>query len=263
VTAARIDGPLSATTEGGSLQLDGLAGPLRADTGGGPLLGQDIAAATATASTGGGLARIVFSAAPDTVMVSTGGGPVMLTVPGGPYALTAGSDGGPQWVGIATDPAAHRLITVTSGGGALRIEPPTGRLPVRPAKFVWPRELDAQAVWSGRNAAGNGGRQDSRFLRACRACGTALAALRSGASLRLRQAGRTSREAELGQQRRIAERDDAADARSRHGKHDHAVPLVRAVGSPAVDDLVANGQPHQLGPGEQPEKVAQTMNRCR
>jgi hypothetical protein len=138
VTATRINGPLTATTDGGSLQLDGLTGPLRADTGGGPLLGQDIAAATATASTGGGSARIVFSAAPDLVMVSTDGGPAMLTLPGGPYALTAGSDGGPQSVGIATDPAAHRAITVTSGGGALGVEPPAGRLPVPagPAAFT-------------------------------------------------------------------------------------------------------------------------------
>ncbi len=63
----------------------------------------------------------------DTVLVSTDGGPVTMTVPGGPYALTAGSDGGPQQVGIATDPAAHRSITVASGGGALRIGPPAGR----------------------------------------------------------------------------------------------------------------------------------------
>jgi hypothetical protein len=48
-------------------------------------------------------------------------------VPGGPYALNATSDGGgPQSVGIATDPAAHRSITVTSGGGSLEIEPAAG-----------------------------------------------------------------------------------------------------------------------------------------
>lgn len=127
VIATRIDGPLTATTDGGSLQLNGLAGQLRADTGGGPLLAQGIAAATATASTGGGSAQVVFSAEPDSVLVSTDGGPVTMTLPGGPYALTAGSDGGPESVGIATDPAAHRSIAVTSGGGPLRIEPPAGR----------------------------------------------------------------------------------------------------------------------------------------
>ena len=66
---------------------------------------------------------VTFAAAPDSVSVSTDGGPVVLAVPGGPYAVAADSDGGPQSVAIATDPAAHVSITVTSGGGPLRIEP--------------------------------------------------------------------------------------------------------------------------------------------
>ncbi len=126
VSATRIGGPLTVTTDGGSLVLNGLTGMLRADTSGGPVAAQGVAAPTVTVSTGGGDARIVFAAAPDTVSVSTDGGPATLLVPGGPYALTADSDGGPQMVGIATDPSAGRLLTVTSGGGPLRIVPPAG-----------------------------------------------------------------------------------------------------------------------------------------
>jgi hypothetical protein len=126
VTAEHIDGALTVNTDGGPLQLTATAGPLRADTGGGPLSGQGVDAATADVSTDGGSARIVFSAAPDTVLLSSEGGPVTLTVPGGPYALTAESDGGPQSVGIATDPAARRSIMVTSFGGSLRIEAAPG-----------------------------------------------------------------------------------------------------------------------------------------
>jgi hypothetical protein len=128
VSAADIKGHLTVGTEGGPLVLDGLTGPLHADTGGGPLLAEDVSAAAATAITGGGDARIVFAAAPETVLVSTDGGPAALVVPGGPYALIANSDGGPQLVSIATDPAAGRSITVTSGGGPLLIEP-TGSAP--------------------------------------------------------------------------------------------------------------------------------------
>ena len=131
VSATEIGGPLTVVTGGGSLLLDGLAGPLRVDTGGGPLAAQGVAAATATVTTGGGDARLAFSAAPDSVTVSTDGGDTQLAVPGGPYALTADSDGGPQSVGIATDPAAHPSITVISGGGALLVEPPAGPLPGR------------------------------------------------------------------------------------------------------------------------------------
>jgi hypothetical protein len=123
VNATRIDGPLTVTTEGGPLLVNGLTGPLSADTAGGPLLARNVAAATATVITGGGQAGIGFTAIPDTVVVSTDGGPATLAVPGGPYVLTVDSDGGPELVGIATDPAASRAITVTTSGGPLQIEP--------------------------------------------------------------------------------------------------------------------------------------------
>jgi Putative adhesin len=114
---------VTVNTDGGSLSLDGPAGTLNADTGGGNLIAQGVAATTTTVTTGSGDARLVFSAAPHTVTVSTDGGSAQLAVPGGPYALTADSGGGPQSVGIATDPAVGRSITVISGGGPLWIGP--------------------------------------------------------------------------------------------------------------------------------------------
>jgi hypothetical protein len=134
VSATNISGPLTVITGGGSLTLDGLAGPLSADTGGGPLSARDIASTTATVITGGGDALVAFAAAPDSVTMSTDGGQARLVVPGGPYKLNATSDGGgPQSVGIATDPAAHRSITVITGGGPLVIEP-ASPLPARAAR---------------------------------------------------------------------------------------------------------------------------------
>ena len=115
--AANVD------SAGGSLVLRGVAGPLHADTGGGTLLAQDITAASATVATGGGDATVVFSAAPKSVKLSTDGGTAVLAVPGGPYAVTADSGGGPESLAIATDPAARPTLTVSSGGGPLRIEP--------------------------------------------------------------------------------------------------------------------------------------------
>jgi len=122
VSATGISGPLVVTTAGGALTLNGLTGPLQAGTGGGPLLARGMNSATATITTGGGDARIGFTKAPDGLFVSTDGGAATLTLPSGPYALTARSFGGPEAVGIATDPAAGRSITVTTGGGPLRIE---------------------------------------------------------------------------------------------------------------------------------------------
>jgi hypothetical protein len=118
-----IGGPLTVSTEGGPLVLRGVTGPLRADTGGGDLTAQDVATATATITTGGGLAMVTFAKAPESVSVSTDGGAAILAVPGGPYAVAADSNGGPQSVTIATDPDARATLAVTSGGGPLRIEP--------------------------------------------------------------------------------------------------------------------------------------------
>jgi hypothetical protein len=124
VRATRISGHLIVTTDDGAVAVSGLTGPLDADTGGGPLLASGVDTATATVVTSGGQARIGFAAAPEAVFVSTGGGAVALTVPGGPYALTASTYGGSDAVRIVTSPSAGRSITVTTGGGPLRIEPP-------------------------------------------------------------------------------------------------------------------------------------------
>ena len=126
VRATQIRGPLTVDTAGGSLDVRGLSGPLRAETQGGTLIAQDLAAATATITTGGGPAMVTFATAPEKVSVSTDGGPATLAVPGGPYNLTANSQGGPQSVRIATDPTALPSITITSGGGSLRVEPSGG-----------------------------------------------------------------------------------------------------------------------------------------
>jgi len=120
---SQIRGPLTASTDGGPLVVLGVTGRLSADTGGGNLLAQDVTAATATISTGGSPAMVTFAAAPASVSVSTDGGPAILAVPGGPYAVAADSDGGPQSVVIAANPDARRTLTVTTGGGALRIQP--------------------------------------------------------------------------------------------------------------------------------------------
>ena len=123
VRATLIGGPVTVNTGGGPLVLRGLSGPLRAETDGGTLLAQDLAAATATITTSGGAATVAFDAAPESVSVTTDGGPAVLAVPGGPYAVTADSGGGPESLDIATDPAARPTLTVSSGGGPLRIEP--------------------------------------------------------------------------------------------------------------------------------------------
>ena len=121
VSATNIHGPLTVSTHGGPLQVNGVTGTLRADTGGGQVIATRVSAATAVVTTGSGQAEITFSAAPESVTVSTRGGLAELSVPGGPYALTTNSDGAAQTIAIATSSAAHRAITITTGGGRLLI----------------------------------------------------------------------------------------------------------------------------------------------
>jgi hypothetical protein len=127
VNVTNIHGPLTVSTHGGPLQINGLSGPLRADTGGGQVVATRVTAATAVVTTSRGPVQLAFSGAPTSVAVSTSGGLAELSVPGGPYALTTNSDGAPQTIAIATSSAAHRSITVTTGGGPLIIG--SGRIP--------------------------------------------------------------------------------------------------------------------------------------
>ena len=132
VEIMQVTGPLTVRTGGGPLTTNDVAGPIRADTSGGVLTARGVTAATASLSTGGGPAQVVFAAAPDTVTLSTDGGPATLRLPGGPYALGADSDGGPELIGIATDPAARASIRVTSGGGPILVGPASGSGGIQP-----------------------------------------------------------------------------------------------------------------------------------
>jgi hypothetical protein len=142
IQVGRVTGPLTLTSEDGGVTLDGLTGDLDADTGGGPFAGdvssgrasvlsEDGSVAVTFASapayvfvdTGGGPAQLTFDQPPTAVMVSTENGSASVSVPGGPYSVTAASEGGSQTVDIPTAPAAHRALTVSTGGGPLEIVP--------------------------------------------------------------------------------------------------------------------------------------------
>ena len=56
--------------------------------------------------------------------VLTDGGSARIGLPRGPYALNSASAGGPEQIGVATDPAARRTLSVSTGGGPLLLGPP-------------------------------------------------------------------------------------------------------------------------------------------
>jgi hypothetical protein len=123
MSATGVSGTAVIATDGGSLSVRGLNQQLQADTGGGPVSLTNVTAGAVTVITGGGSARLVFATAPQTVSLFTDGGPAALDVPGGPYALNTDGDGGPVSVHVATSPSATRTLNVSSGGGSLAIGP--------------------------------------------------------------------------------------------------------------------------------------------
>jgi hypothetical protein len=156
-----IDGPVTAATGGGPLDLADVTGPLQADTGNGSLIASAITAKTAMVTTDGGPAQltgsigalgvytdggsanITLSTAPDTVTIDTGGGPATLAVPGtvttpratvstdGGSARFTGSigalgvytGGGPADVTLSTAPDT---VTIDTDGGSATLAAPGG-----------------------------------------------------------------------------------------------------------------------------------------
>lgn len=115
VRATGIRGPLAVQADGGSLILDGIGGPLHASTGGGPLLARNVAAAVTTVSTDGGDADIELTGpAGATATVSTGGGGAQVQFTAAPRAVVVGTDGGAAFVTVPGGPYA---LTTDSDGG--------------------------------------------------------------------------------------------------------------------------------------------------
>ena len=121
VIARSVAGGLYARTAGGTLTVHDESGRLTADTGGGPADAEGISAADVMVTTAGGAATLGLMAVPRHVWADSGGGPVMVQVPVGSYAVSADSGGGPREIGVTTDPASPDTISVSSGGGLVSI----------------------------------------------------------------------------------------------------------------------------------------------
>lgn len=121
VTVSSVTGGLNAQTAGGTLRITGVSGTLTADTGGGPADAGGLAATNVTLTTSGGPVMLAFARLPAHVEADSGGGPVTVQVPGGSYAVSASSGGGPQQIAVATDAASPDTIRVSSDGGPISI----------------------------------------------------------------------------------------------------------------------------------------------
>jgi hypothetical protein len=144
VTALGTSGQVTISTDGGELKASGLAGDLTLKTGGGNITATTVAGSQVTADTsggsitatsvttpqviadtGGGNIDIVFTTVPRDVQVTSHGGEITIIVPPGSaqYRVIATPDGGGLTDTVTQSPSSTNLITATSGGGNITIQP--------------------------------------------------------------------------------------------------------------------------------------------
>jgi Putative adhesin len=124
VTVSGIPGGTEVSSGGGNLTASGLSGTLKFTTDGGDINGNDLAAPTINAGSGGGNVTLVFTTAPRYLDITSDGGDVTVLLPhdGTAYNVSTTPDGGDDNVSVGTtgSQAADQVI-VGSGGGNISV----------------------------------------------------------------------------------------------------------------------------------------------
>ncbi|WP_030668561.1 DUF4097 family beta strand repeat-containing protein [Streptomyces rimosus] len=116
-----IAGTVDTRTGGGNINVRQTAGTLTTETSGGDINISDAQGKQATLSTDGGTVDARFTAVPDQVNAHSSGGDVTVRLPQGRYAVDATTDGGNRRVTGSVDNAAPHKIKVHSDGGNVEV----------------------------------------------------------------------------------------------------------------------------------------------
>ncbi|MEU2787350.1 DUF4097 family beta strand repeat-containing protein [Streptomyces sp. NPDC007100] len=108
---------VSLETDGGTIDVKGLAGNLGAKSSGGDIDVEGCTAKQASLKTDGGNIDATFGAAPDRLEGYTAGGNVRVRLPEGRYAVDATTDGGDRRVAGGSDSGSPHKVKVHSDGG--------------------------------------------------------------------------------------------------------------------------------------------------
>ncbi|MFC8664340.1 DUF4097 family beta strand repeat-containing protein [Streptomyces sp. NPDC057199] len=121
----RVEVPRSVSADldssGGDVTVTGLAGAIEVTAAGGRVRADDVSATSLRVSAQGGSVQAGFTAAPSSVDVDTKAGDVTVRVPNEAYAVDVSAKGGSENVGVRTDPASARKITLNTEGGSVRL----------------------------------------------------------------------------------------------------------------------------------------------
>jgi hypothetical protein len=119
-----IDSDVTLNSGGGNVTASNLGNTLKFSTDGGDVNGTGLSAPQVTTESGGGNVTFVFTRAPVNLNIHSDGGDITIMLPHGStaYAITHTTDGGDYSALVpTTDSASGHTITVSSGGGNVRI----------------------------------------------------------------------------------------------------------------------------------------------
>ena len=126
ITADGLAGAQSLRSNGGDIQIAGARGPMTVWTKGGAVTGTGLTSDQAQVISGGGPVTLGFTIAPGQITATTKGGNISIAVPRvaagtSGYQVQASTDGGARRVQVAQDSSGQHLIKLHSGGGDLAV----------------------------------------------------------------------------------------------------------------------------------------------
>jgi Putative adhesin len=124
VRAGGLAGPLDLRGDSGGITVDGAARTLRLRTSDGAISATNLRSTDVLARTSSGGIRLGFLVAPQRVDAATSDASVRLTVPAGsgPYDVEQHTTDAKTTIGVPTDPAATRKLTLRTSSGDISVQ---------------------------------------------------------------------------------------------------------------------------------------------
>ena len=115
-----ITANVTLTTSGSNITASGLTKTVNLDSGSGAISTSGATASDMTVNSHGGNVTLTFTKTPRDVQVTSGSGAVSIVLPHGSYHFRVNAGGGDVST-PASDPAAPNVVTVSSGGGNVKV----------------------------------------------------------------------------------------------------------------------------------------------
>lgn len=115
-----ITANVTLTSSGSNITANGLTKTANLNSGSGAISASGVTASDMTVNSHGGNVTLTFTKTPRDVRVTSGSGAVSIVLPHDSYHFRVNAGGGDVST-PASDPAAHNVVTVSSGGGNVKV----------------------------------------------------------------------------------------------------------------------------------------------